>query len=1230
MIDPNGPMAHTQVNEFLPSNGTAAGARKTMVDTEMDEIDVSRFNAIRKEQKAQMMEVDKVYQEKQDIITKQMQAEEERLFNAFQQGMQSLYASLVQHVNANVEAQVKLRMTQEKLQDDHAEKKRDIDRQYHNEASRLVLSTSHSGSRIPKQLSRTTSNDSHSKSFTVSSNGDHHHQLTPTASVMQTPPIQHRIVTTRPVSVERLPGDFVLQEPPRREYLAPYPTPQEIVPAQRIPASSEPRPIQPQPVNAQPLPVRQTYDEPRHGQAQHASQQQPRYHHEPSNLTPSRSDFKRKAYELPVSDVTLNGLHAKRPRTSEMPVDGIFQDQYQSQHKPSPHTPRSSQPIRDAPIERSIPFQEIYQDGKAQYKHKIFEHKAGSGNWYIVRCDEHKVHFGYGNPLHGAAKHVHSPQHGNLEKKHDLALQVCGHRVTGCNAELAELNNRAFERAVKEEGYVPFNMNLLTKEGRRRLHDGAEILVQGEGHAKKRPAKLNINSDEANNVQDCRFYQGLWSPTKKWYALVVLPILPDGSLKDVGLPQTTLQETELMANVPKCYRVDRNSLQIKEWQHAYKLGGSKVNKREYPVMFFDGAVKYSLGWLPAYKLKPLDLDNPPNDVDRRCLNTARTWFAVKMMHREDWDEYKKSGPGRPSSSEGDMNKNGEHNPLRSLLAYLGSDDRMLYADQVLSLRSARTDDQSPIRDKSSKPDGFSASSSDEGSDEEDPMRMDIGPIPEPADSNYVDDSSSELSEVEMEDASKGEEAEAATSASSADTATTPIPKPLRIRVPESDKDINNTDIGEKTTGSGKGEAHSAQPRSSSEVGTPAKVVTEFESADRRPPLALATPDHDLLRRNAQARAAAAVMEAASRSRASSEVPEGVPGNRAELPSTNGRLSRPNGGEHHRSRSDDNFAIGAGIGLAPFSGHTLSEVRKPSDLHSILNQEHGSAPSGPNESPADPYKRAEAIAAQMEGLKSRSASAPIHEGKGTPSPFPPPPLHSAPPREAASQGQPQSPALSHILSPPVQSPVMIPPRSLSSTPMQTEVTRSSPKLLGSQDKFSMGGSASVAAYPRASFVNTTPTQPSSEPSPKAVSQPLMPRPLAMPCTQLGTPISDKQESFDVSQFRDSARGMRWSREGPETGFLRLTSDAMRGWAETAPGSPLTATVEPIKVTSIVVDTVEGEAEKERVNLIHRDGSQQTLVFETNSENQRLVKAAVQRRRFVNWLRKINSSVEYRYA
>lgn len=943
----------------------------------------------------------------------------------------------------------------------------------------------------------------------------------------------------------------------------------------------------------------------------------------------------------------INGANSKRPRTRDRLVEEIQPDPYESVLKRSPRPRRSSQLASDARIERTIPFEEIYQDGKAQYKHKIFEYKSGSGNWYIVRCDEHQVHFGYNNPVHGAAKHVHSPQHGNLEKRHDLAIGICGHRITGCNAELAEINNREFERALKQDGYVVFNMNLLTKEGRRRLTDGVEIHVNGDSPAKKKLAKLQIKPEEDVSIaQPCRFYQGLWSPNKKWYMLIMLPIRSDGSLREVGLKQT-LQETDLMGTVPKCYRVDRNSLQIKGWQAAYDDGGPKVSKREYPVMFFDGYQKHSLGWLPASKLRPVDLDNPPDGVDRRGLMTAREWFAQQMMYRKDWEEFKKLGPGQPRSSTGsdeEMDKNGRFLELKHSPVAIG----MLTpsTDQVPSLRSAHTDDQSPIRDKSSKPEGFPASSSDEASDDEDPMSMDMGPVPEATDSNYANDSDSETSDVEMEDARQAEENETDRPRRRSSTASESRTRPF------SRSNNRRAAAEEDTTEPKKDGTQPERPRSSRTTQFYEKRTEEVEPEEGRPTtgqsrgVAEALVAHEYLIKSAQAKAAAAVKEAASRSRASSEVPETIPRNHTqsahhdglETPTRPEILSRPKGAEHHRSRSEDNFATNGGAPLASYGMHKLNEVRKPSDLHSILNQDQTpTGTTGSSENHADPYKRAEAIKAQMDGLMSRSASAPVHEGNDAPSPFPPPPLQPAPSREVLKSGPQQSPSLSHILSPPMQSPMMIPPRSSSSTPVQgIESGRSTPKILipNNSDKWqtlrNASGSSQQSQTPRASFVNTPSTTPqsgTSEATTKTASQVFTPGQLVKPTPQLGTPITER-EAFDVSQFRDSARGVRWSREGPEKPYLRLNTDPMRGWAETASSSPLTAAVEPSKVVRIEVDSPDGDSERQRVQLVLRDGSQQVLVFETNSANQRPVKAAVQRRRFITWLRKLNGTAEYR--
>lgn len=106
--------------------------------------------------------------------------------------------------------------------------------------------------------------------------------------------------------------------------------------------------------------------------------------------------------------------------------------------------------------QRTISFNEVYQGGKPLYKHIIVEYPAQSGEYYILRCDQHGVHFNL-NPLAGAAKHLHSAQHGHMSKERAQAVDLLGYRVIDCTNELLEKNNDMVKKAFTEEGYKPFS-----------------------------------------------------------------------------------------------------------------------------------------------------------------------------------------------------------------------------------------------------------------------------------------------------------------------------------------------------------------------------------------------------------------------------------------------------------------------------------------------------------------------------------------------------------------------------------------------------------------------------------------------------------------------------------------------------------------------------------------------------------------------------------------------------
>ncbi len=104
---------------------------------------------------------------------------------------------------------------------------------------------------------------------------------------------------------------------------------------------------------------------------------------------------------------------------------------------PPPQTPHQPRLQAGAPTpraeRRTISFDEVYQDGNAEFKHIIVEFPPASQKWYIMKCDEHGVHFGK-KPLLGAAKHLHGSQHNNQQKHHTLAVELLGHWVWDCDA----------------------------------------------------------------------------------------------------------------------------------------------------------------------------------------------------------------------------------------------------------------------------------------------------------------------------------------------------------------------------------------------------------------------------------------------------------------------------------------------------------------------------------------------------------------------------------------------------------------------------------------------------------------------------------------------------------------------------------------------------------------------------------------------------------------------------
>ncbi|KAK7997611.1 hypothetical protein PG989_005651 [Apiospora arundinis] len=112
----------------------------------------------------------------------------------------------------------------------------------------------------------------------------------------------------------------------------------------------------------------------------------------------------------------------------------------------------------------TVDFDEVFQDGLALHKHMIIQYPPESDRWYLLRCDDHGLHFNQ-NPLHGAARHMRAAEHRGPKRHLDintlkdadswsLAIQTMGLRVSNCDATKAQQNNTAFTQAL-DAGYKP-------------------------------------------------------------------------------------------------------------------------------------------------------------------------------------------------------------------------------------------------------------------------------------------------------------------------------------------------------------------------------------------------------------------------------------------------------------------------------------------------------------------------------------------------------------------------------------------------------------------------------------------------------------------------------------------------------------------------------------------------------------------------------------------------------
>ncbi|RBR11718.1 hypothetical protein FVER53590_13031 [Fusarium verticillioides] len=258
-------------------------------------------------------------------------------------------------------------------------------------------------------------------------------------------------------------------------------------------------------------------------------------------------------------------LHGLEQNTSSGPPKRPADAQIAPDSRPTRPTKRIRSDIAQGSLtgDRTIEFDQVYQNGHAEPKYNIVKHEEF---WYILECKKHRLHFN-NHPIRGAVKHLRGKKHNQTSVNYEEAIRTLGTRVLNCTEEKVAENNEVARR-------------LSYSQMGRPVHS----LSPSVPHSL--PTRSNQNRADID-PEPGEVYTTFWSETKRFFAILVLPWHNVGHLgKDLSL---TVKDTELIKKVPSCYRYNHVD-ESYEWAPQYRPGGESYPKRKYPIMFFDAQV----------------------------------------------------------------------------------------------------------------------------------------------------------------------------------------------------------------------------------------------------------------------------------------------------------------------------------------------------------------------------------------------------------------------------------------------------------------------------------------------------------------------------------------------------------------------------------------------------------------------------------------------------------------
>ncbi|KAF4340131.1 hypothetical protein FBEOM_5992 [Fusarium beomiforme] len=254
----------------------------------------------------------------------------------------------------------------------------------------------------------------------------------------------------------------------------------------------------------------------------------------------------------------------------------------------------------------SIHFNAVYQNKRAARKHIIIrrpEDEARPGKFFILRCEEHDLHFD-DSPLQAGLAHL-VDKHQHQDASFDAVVENFGYEVIGCDDEKLAQNNMVAKEAFERGD------NRARDSIRVRPSPSPERRSKGTNRETKkgRSARARRKRGEPINPTDLipgNVYIIYWAASKQWFAGMLLPVQ---DLESVGIDDT-VENMGLLNNIPPCYQYDSSS-QSFSWAEGYEDGGPNASEQHFAFMFFEGVAfpdESHVAWIPLNEIQKWDED----------------------------------------------------------------------------------------------------------------------------------------------------------------------------------------------------------------------------------------------------------------------------------------------------------------------------------------------------------------------------------------------------------------------------------------------------------------------------------------------------------------------------------------------------------------------------------------------------------------------------------------------